>query len=200
MNSKPALLAASITAVILAGLSGDALAADALVNGFVQPPDSAKPWVYWYFMDGNLTREGMTADLEAMKKAGIGGGIFLEVNLDIPRGPVDFMSPQWQDLMANALHEADRLGIQIALGAGPGWCGTGGPWIKPELAMQHLVASETNVTGPMEFSAPLPQPRPRTPYFGESTSLASGFGPPGGGSGGSPTYNRKIMLQLRFTF
>ena len=169
MNSKPALLAASITAVILAGLSGDALAADALVNGFVQPPDSAKPWVYWYFMDGNLTREGMTADLEAMKKAGIGGGIFLEVNLDIPRGPVDFMSPQWQDLMANALHEADRLGIQIALGAGPGWCGTGGPWIKPELAMQHLVASETNVTGPMEFSAPLPQPRPRTPYFGEST-------------------------------
>jgi hypothetical protein len=169
MNSKPAPWAALIAAVSLTGLSGGALAADALANGFGHPPDSAKPWVYWYFMDGNLTREGMTGDLEAMKKAGIGGGIFLEVNLDLPRGPVDFMSPEWQGLMTQALHEADRLGIQIALGSGPGWCGTGGPWITPELAMQHLVASETNVTGPMPFSAPLAQPRPRTPYFGEST-------------------------------
>src|ERR1017187_8187221 len=169
MNSKPAQLATLITAAILTGLSGDTLAVDALVNGFMRPPDAAKPWVYWYFMDGNLTREGMTADLEAMKKAGIGGGIFLEGNVGIPRGPVVFMSPQWQDLMADALHEADRLGIQIALGSGPGWCGTGGPWIKPELAMQHLVASATNVIGPMQFSAPLIQPRPRTPYFGIDT-------------------------------
>ena len=144
-------------------------AADPLAEGFAHPPASAKPWVYWYFMDGNLTREGMTADLEAMKRAGIGGGIFLEVNLGIPRGSVDFMSPQWQDLFAHAIHEADRLGIQIALGSGPGWCGTGGPWIPPELSMQHLVASETNVAGPLPFSARLPQPSPREPYFGEGT-------------------------------
>ena len=158
-----------IAAVLLTGLSSEALAADELAYGFATPPDSAKPWVYWYFMDGNLTRDGMRADLGAMKKAGIGGAIFLEVNIGIPRGPVDFMSPQWQDLMVDALHEADRLGIQIALGAGPGWCGTGGPWIQPELAMQHLVASETNVTGPIQLSAPLPQPPPRNPYFGRDT-------------------------------
>ena len=169
MNNKIVRLMALMTVVVIHCLAGDALAADELVNGFLRPPDSAKPWVYWYFMDGNLTREGMKADLEAMKKAGIGGGIFLEVNAGIPRGPVVFMSPQWQDLMADALHDADRLGIQIALGSGPGWCGTGGPWIKPELAMQHLVASATNVTGPMQFSAPLTQPRPRTPYFGLNT-------------------------------
>ena len=136
---------------------------------FLSPPAAAKPWVYWYFMDGNLTREGMMADLAAMKKAGIGGAIFLEVNIGIPRGPVDFMSPQWQELFADAVREADRLGIQIALGSGPGWCGTGGPWITPELAMQHLVASETNVTGPLKLSANLPRPQPRKPYFGEWT-------------------------------
>ncbi len=140
-----------------------------LEQQFLAPPASAKPWVYWYFMDGNLTREGMMADLAAMKKAGIGGAIFLEVNIGIPRGPVDFMSPHWQELFADAVHEADRLGIQIALGSGPGWCGTGGPWLKPEQTMQHLVASETNVIGPLKFSANLPRPQPRKPYFGEGT-------------------------------
>ena len=143
--------------------------AEDLAAKFAHPPDTAKPWVYWYFMDGNLTREGMTADLEAMKKAGIGGAIFLEVDIGIPRGPVHFMSPEWQDLLVHAIHEADRLGIQIALGSGPGWCGTGGPWLKPEQTMQHLVASETNVVGPMKFSAQLPRPLPRKPYFGEGT-------------------------------
>ena len=147
---------------------GSALAAD-LVSQFIAPPASAKPWVYWYFMDGHLDRAGMTADLEAMKKAGIGGAIFLEVNLGVPRGPVDYMSPQWLDLVAHAIHEADRLNIQIALGAGPGWCGTGGPWVKPELSMQHLVASATNVTGSGKFLAALPRPRPRKPFFGEGT-------------------------------
>ena len=149
--------------------AANAVRAGQLDHQFLSPPASAKPWVYWYFMDGNLTREGMLADLAAMKKAGIGGAIFLEVNIGIPRGSVDFMSPQWQQLFSDAMHEADRLGIQIALGSGPGWCGTGGPWITPDLAMQHLVASETNVTGPLKFSAALPRPRPRKPYFGEST-------------------------------
>jgi hypothetical protein len=155
-------------AILILGI-GNAYASDSLSDGFARPPAGAKPWVYWYFMDGNLTREGMTADLEAMKRAGIGGAIFLEVNIGVARGPVDFMSPQWQELFTHAMREADRLGIQIALGSGPGWCGTGGPWIAPELAMQHLVASETNVAGPMKFSGRLPRPPPRTPYFGETT-------------------------------
>ncbi len=156
-----------LTAAILSvpSLHGD----PTLESGFAHPPAAAKPWVYWYFMDGNLNRDGMTADLEAMKQAGIGGAIFLEVNIGIPRGPVDFMSPQWQDLVAHAAREADRLGIQIALGAGPGWCGTGGPWITPDQAMQDLVASTTNVAGPARFSGKLPRPRPREPFFGVGT-------------------------------
>ncbi|HEY1790248.1 MAG TPA: glycosyl hydrolase [Verrucomicrobiae bacterium] len=142
---------------------------DTLVRLFAQPPPSARPWVYWYFMDGNLTHDGMLADLQSMKKAGIGGAIFLEVNIGIPRGPVDFMSLKWQDLFAEADHEADALGIQIALAAGPGWTGTGGPWIKPELAMQDLVAGQTNVSGPARFSATLPRGLPPLPYFGQGT-------------------------------
>ena len=137
-----------------------------LEQAFTSPSASARPWVYWYFMDGNMTREGMTADLEAMQKAGIGGVIFLEVNLGIPRGPVDFMSGSWRELLKHAINEADRLGLEFALGSGPGWCGTGGPWVKPELSMQHLVGSETTVTGPVKYEAVLPRPQPRVPFFG----------------------------------
>ncbi|HPO16258.1 MAG TPA: glycosyl hydrolase [Candidatus Hydrogenedentes bacterium] len=142
---------------------------DSLEQEFANPPDSARPWVYWFFMDGNLTREGITADLESMKKAGIGGAIYMEVGVGIEKGPVEFMSPQWQELLGHAFSEADRLGLQIALAAGPGWCGTGGPWVKPEQSMQHLVASEINVKGPVKFDDVLPKPKPRTPFFGEGT-------------------------------
>lgn len=160
---------ASASALLLVPSVANAAPPDTLARRFVVPPDSARPWVYWYFMDGNITREGIHADLEAMKKAGIGGAIYLEVGIGIPRGPVAFMSPQWQDLFAYAVTEAKRLGLQIALGTGPGWAGSGGPWVTPELSMQHLVASETTVSGPTHFDAVLARPAPRTPFFGVGT-------------------------------
>ena len=143
--------------------------ADELEKYFTTPPDSARPWVYWFIMDGNLTREGINADLEAMQRAGIGGALVMEVNVGMPMGNVKFMSAPWRELIKHAINEADRLGLEIALPAGPGWCGSGGPWVKPEQSMQHLVASETNVTGPSHFDAALPQPSPRSPFFGEQT-------------------------------
>jgi hypothetical protein len=138
---------------------------------FQNPPDSARPGVYWYFMDGNLSREEMTADLEAMKEVGIGNLVFLEVNVGVPRGHVDFMSEQWQNLFAHAVHEAERLGIEITLGSGPGWAGSGGPWVKPEHSMQHLVASSVEVEGPVHFNKKLPIPEPRNPYFPTVTKV-----------------------------
>jgi hypothetical protein len=118
-------------------------------------------------MDGNTTREAMTADLESMKKAGIGYVLFLEVNVGIPRGKVDFLSEEWQNLYVHAVRESERLGIRIILGSGPGWAGSGGPWVKPEQSMMHLVASTTEVKGPSTFQAVLPKPDPRQPFFGE---------------------------------
>lgn len=168
-SSAIAAILVSLSLCLMQQSAAAEAAVDELAKTFETPPPETRPWVYWFFMDGNLTREGMTADLEAMKRAGIGGGIFLEVNLGVPRGPVAFMSDPWRELVKHAIKEAQRLGLQIAMGSGPGWCGTGGPWIKPEQSMQHLVASETAVTGPKHFDGTLPQPAPRTPYFGENT-------------------------------
>lgn len=163
-----ATLLCAVAAASLLAQPASAAAPD-LAAQFQSPPPSARPWVYWYFMDGHRTAEGLTADLEAMAAAGIGGAVFLEVDLGMPRGPVEFMSPAWRELFAHTVREAERLGIELVLGAGPGWCGTGGPWVAPEQSMQHLVASETRASGPARFEAALPQPAPRTPYFGEAT-------------------------------
>ncbi len=139
---------------------------DQLARDFSQPPDSARPWVYWMWMDGNVSREGITADLEAMQRAGIGGVIIMEVDVGIPKGPVKFMSAEWRQLFKHVVKEAERLELQITLNAGPGWTGSGGPWVKPEQSMQHLVASAAEVSGPTNFNAELPRPAPRKPCFG----------------------------------
>jgi glycosyl hydrolase family 106( putative alpha-L-rhamnosidase) len=157
-------LALALAAAAL--IAGPGPAAD-LEAGFQDPPPEARPWVYWFVMDGNLSREGITADLEAMARAGLGGVIFMEVDLGIPRGPVRFLSAEWKALFKHAVAEAERLGLEITLNAGPGWTGSGGPWVKPEESMQHLVASEVTASGPGRFDAVLPRPEPRRPFFGE---------------------------------
>ena len=143
-------------------LSCSPVPSDPLKEAFKNSPDTAKPGVYWYFMDGNLSREGMTKDLESMKEVGISNLIFLEVGIGVPRGPVDFMSEAWQELFVHAVREAERLDIKILLGAGPGWCGSGGPWVKPEESMKHLVFSETEVVGNKIVNIQLPIPEQRS--------------------------------------
>ncbi|TCD08286.1 glycosyl hydrolase [Pedobacter frigidisoli] len=134
---------------------------------FLTPNDLYKPGVYWYFMDGNMSAETMTKDLESMKKSGIGNLIFLEVNVGIPRGKVDFLSEQWLQLFAHAEQEARRLGIEVTLGIGPGWTGSGGPWVKGKQSMKHLVSSEVIVSSLDKKKILLPIPKPKAPFFGE---------------------------------
>jgi len=139
-----------------------------LKAGFLNPPNDARPGVYWYFMDGNISRSGITGDLEAMKAAGINNVTFLEVNVGVPRGKIDFLSPEWQELFKHAEKECERLHIKMTLGTGPGWAGSGGPWVKPEESMQILVSSSVDVSGDDNVVIKLPVPENKKPYFGES--------------------------------
>ena len=138
-----------------------------IAEGFRTPPDSVRPWVYWVWTDGNLSREGITSDIEAMQKAGIGGVMIMEVNVGIPRGPVKFMSTGWRELFRHVVHEAERCGLQVTLMSGPGWAGSGGPWVRPEESMQHIVGITKQLKGPMRFDGFLPRPKRRPSFFGE---------------------------------
>ena len=134
--------------------------ADSLVKHFQSPPPDARPWVYWFWNNGNVTSNGITADLEAMRRVDIGGVLIMDVVQPFapPRGPAEFMNPEWQRLFEFSGREAARLGLKINMANGPGWCGSSGPWITPELSMQKLVWTNRVVTGPTNFSAVLPRP------------------------------------------
>lgn len=140
--------------------SAVARTADPLAAGFDTPPAQTKPWCYWYWISDNVTREGITRDLEAMARIGIGealiGNIFQE---NQPAGSVKVLSDAWWDLIRHALREGGRVGVNIGLFNCPGWSQSGGPWIRPDQAMRHIVSSETRVSGPRRHELRLSPPR-----------------------------------------
>jgi hypothetical protein len=150
----PAVLLALSAAALAA--SENTTAAPSLDEGFRNPPDSAKPWTLWQWMDGNISPEGITADLEAFKRGGIAGVQLFHLDYGLPQGPVTFNSPRWHELLNFAINEAARLGLQFGTHNCGGWSASGGPWVSPENSMQIVVSTETRVTGPSRFDALLP--------------------------------------------
>ena len=131
-----------------------------LQNEFTYIPDSIQTSVYWYWLDGNISKEGVVKDLEAMKKVGINRAFIGNIGLDDgPYGKVKMFSDEWWDILHTALKTATRLNVQIGIFNGPGWSQSGGPWIKPEQSMRYLTSSEVNVQGPMLLHQKLPKPQ-----------------------------------------
>lgn len=172
-NSKPNITAKKCwtVLVLLATLTTGASAKN-LEKDFVVPPDEAKPWVYWFWLNGNISKQGITADLEAMKRVGIGGALIMEVDQGIPAGPIEFMSKEWRELFKHAVSEARRLGLQVNMNNDAGWNGSGGPWIKPEQSMQKVVWTELQVEGPRHFEGTLAQPEAVAGYYRDIAVLA----------------------------
>jgi hypothetical protein len=123
-------------------------------------------------MNGNITADGITRDLEAMQRVGIGGFQIFQAGTGIPPGPVAYGSSQHLDLLKHAAAEANRLGLEFAMHNCPGWSSSGGPWITAELSMQQLVWSETFVTGGRPVSVTLPQPYTKRGYYRDAFVLA----------------------------
>jgi len=146
--------------------------AASLETGFAQPPSDCRPWVYWFWLNGNITSNGITADLEAMKRVGIGGVLIMEVDQGAPVGAVDFMGQKWRDLFRHVHSEARRLGLEVNMNNDAGWNGSGGPWIKPEQSMQKVVWTETNVVGPAKCEITLPQPESVAGFYRDIAVLA----------------------------
>jgi hypothetical protein len=144
----------------------------ALEDSFAHPPDSARPWVFWIWLDGNVTSNGITADLEAMHRVGIGGVLIMEVTQGTPPGAIRFASPQWRALFRHTCAEAHRLGLQVNMNNDAGWCGSGGPWITPDLSMQKLVWTETRTQGPRRFEEKLDQPQTVRDFYRDVAVLA----------------------------
>jgi hypothetical protein len=137
-----------------------ALASD-LDRGFENPPEAARPRAWWHWMNGNVTKEGITADLEWMKRVGIAGMQMFDGDMGVPQFTekrLVWMTPEWKDAFRHAAAEADRLGLEMSMAASGGWSETAGPWVKPAEAMKKVVWSETTINGPKAFRGVLPRP------------------------------------------
>src|SRR6266516_3546343 len=141
---------------------------DALKQGFENPPNGARPRVWWHWMNGNITKEGIKLDLEWMHRIGLGGFQNFDAALSTPK-LVDqrlvYMTPEWKDAFKYATTLADQLGLEEAIAGSPGWSESGGPWVKPNQGMKKIVWSETRVEGGKPFSGVLPHPPTTTGPF-----------------------------------
>jgi hypothetical protein len=146
-------------------------AADPLAKGFAAPPFSAAPRTWWHWMNGNVTKEGVTADLEAMKRVGVRAATIVIIGGG-PKGPISFQSPQFYDMVKFAASEAKRLGIELGLENCAGWSSSGGQWVTPEYSMQIVTSSEKTVTGPATFAEVLPQPHQEKNYYRDIRVIA----------------------------
>lgn len=134
---------------------------DTLFEGFITPPHSAKPITWWHWTGGNVTKEGISKDLEWMKRVGIGGFQAFDISFgsgQLVDKKVSFMTPEWLDAIRHTAAEADRLGLDMTMATSAGWSETGGPWVKPEEAIKKIVWSETRIVGGKKFIGKLPQP------------------------------------------
>ena len=132
---RPAPKADSAAAPVAASAPSGA---QRLEQGFRTPPADAKPRVWWHWMNGNVTKEGITADMEWMKRVGIGGMQMFDGSLGTPQfveNRLVWMTPAWKAAFRHAAAEADRLGLEMTMAASGGWSETGGPWVKPAQAM-----------------------------------------------------------------
>ena len=141
---------------------------DALKAGFKDPPANARPLVWWHWMNGNITKEGIKLDLEWMHRVGLGGFQTFDAQMGTPQvvsRRLTYMTPEWKDAFHYAITLSDQMGLEAGIASSPGWSETGGPWVPPSEAMKKYVWSETKVQGVKRFVGVLPHPPMSTGAF-----------------------------------
>ena len=197
---------AALATVLLCGAAFAAqpatTAAPSLEAGFQNPPNSARPRVWWHWMNGNITKDGVRKDIEWMARVGIGGLQAFDAQLLTPQ-VVDkrlaYMTPEWKDAFHYAAELADQHGLELATASSPGWSETGGPWVPPKDAMKKLVWSETLVEGGRPFAGKLaPLPEVTGPF--QSLPMTAGLNPLHDAGGPPPSFHGEAaVLAYRLT-
>lgn len=147
----------------------DAQQTRSLRDQFQNPSDEAKPWTFWYWMYGAVSKEGITADLEAMKHAGLGGTYLMPIKGVSEgaqyNGKAQQLTPEWWEMVHFSMEEANRLGLKLGMHICDGFALAGGPWITPKESMQKVVWSDTIIDGGKLNALRLPQPEAYENYY-----------------------------------
>ena len=164
----PTTIIIGIALIILTNCGDNSQDSAPLEAEFISPPESARPRVWWHWMNGNVTKEGIRKDLAWMKRVGIGGFQNFDANLFTPvvvDNPLVFMTPEWKEAFRLTTYLADSAGLEMAIAGSPGWSETGGPWVEPRDGMKKYVWTETRIEGGQIFNGKLAKPAETTGYF-----------------------------------
>ncbi len=148
------------------------LQAQSLENNFKNPPASAKPKTWMHAMSSNMSKEGMTKDLESIEKVGIGGVLLFNISQGIPNGPVKYNSAEHHEIIKHAASESERLGLSFGVHNCDGWSSSGGPWIMPEQSMKMVAYSETLIQGGKTVEVKLSNPTSREGFYKDIAVIA----------------------------
>ncbi len=116
-------------------------------QNFKNPPEDCKPWMYWLWLNGNVDKQSITKDLEAMKNMGVSGALFFdnrgywedERHLIYPKALCEYMSELWLDNLSHAVSECERLGLKLSINLSSCGGSLKGPWKLGIDAPKHLV-------------------------------------------------------------
>ena len=139
-----------------------------LEEGFAHPPESAKPRVWWHWMNGNISKEGIKLDLDWMHSVGLGGFDTIDASLSTPQvvdHRIVYMTPEWKSDFLYAIQLGEQYGMEESINSSPGWSETGGPWVPPSEGMKKYVWSETDIEGGKPFNGVLAHPPETTGAF-----------------------------------
>lgn len=149
----------------------------AIEKGFRTPPQESGIRCYWWWLEGNVTKDAIRRDLEEMHAKGFSGALIFDAggsahrgNQRVPAGPM-FGSEEWLQLFRFAVEEAARLGLELSLNIQSGW-NLGGPMVTPEYASKMLTYTEQRISGPTAYSAPFSQPLMNHDYYEDIVTLA----------------------------
>ena len=194
----PRISIVSVVLLLAAGIG--AAGADNLAAGFANPPPEARTRAYWWWLNGNATKEAIQHDLEEMKAKGFGGAIITDAggaeqegNAQVPAGPA-FLSPAWRDLYKFTLQQANRLGLEMSLNIQSGW-NLGGPMIQAEDAPKKLTWSATRVHGPVTFTNTLALPKHEPALYRDICVLAFPVGTSANARRPLRNWNEKALVK-----
>jgi hypothetical protein len=179
IKRQPPFFTVSALAFCLSVFTGQACSDD-LQHAFANPPQSARPLVWWHWLNGNVTLSGIDRDLEWMHRVGLGGFQMFDGNLNTPQivdKPRLFMTPEWQEAVRYAARKAADLQLEMSITTSPGWSAAGGPWVEPDDAMKKFVWSETLVKGGSGAAIVLPRPPDVAGAFQQVAGTAKGIAP-----------------------
>ena len=134
---------------------------DALLRGFLDPPNEARPRVWWHWMNGNISIDGINLDLEWMHRVGVGGVTIFEGAINTPQvvpHRLVYMTPEWKQAFQTAVTTARKMNMEVAIASSPGWSETGGPWVPASQGMKKMVWSATRMDGGKPFAGKLAHP------------------------------------------